>query len=112
MKRDGCIFRDHTMKGHTMYPEMQHTGFSGNQWGNMNWGHVMAHIEDVSNDDLIYVNVREFTHKEYKAEIDRCAEIIESHCTTGIDLTYWYDRENHLREMAAQLSQVMAYGGI
>lgn len=56
-------------------------------------------LEDIENDDLIYADVTRYTEQEYLDELARVLRVQGENVTTGVDLTYWYDRENHIREM-------------
>ena len=64
-------------------------------------------LADIDNDDLIYVEFARYTEQEYLDELARVLRIQGANVTTGLDLTYWYDRENHIREMR-RLQEVSA----
>ena len=59
-------------------------------------------LEDIDNDDLIYVDVRTFDNDAYMAEQERCNEVIELHATTGVDIGYWIDRATIIEDMRRQ----------
>jgi hypothetical protein len=64
-------------------------------------------LEDIDNDELIHVDVTRYTDDDYFWEGERILKIVEANVTTGLDLTYWYDRDNHIREMR-RLREVLA----
>jgi hypothetical protein len=57
-------------------------------------------IEEIENDELIYLDVDVFDNNTLLAEQERCQEVIDQHVMAGgIDLTYWYDRVNHIEQI-------------
>lgn len=57
-------------------------------------------LDEIENDDLIYVVVESVTVDALMAEQERCQEVIDLHVMAGgIDLTYWYDRVNHIEQI-------------
>lgn len=65
----------------------------------------MAHLtslDEIDNDELIYVQVTNYTTEEYMAEQERCNEVIELNATTGVDIGYWIDRATIIEDMRRQ----------
>lgn len=57
-------------------------------------------IEEIENDELIYLDVDVFDNETLLREQERCQEVIDQHVMAGgIDLTYWYDRVNHIEQV-------------
>ncbi len=57
-------------------------------------------IDEIENDELIYLDVDVFDNEALLAEQERCQEVIDQHVMAGgIDLTYWYDRVNHIEQI-------------
>ena len=64
-------------------------------------------LDEIDNDELIHVAVTDYAEEEYLAELARVLRVQGENVMTGIDLTYWHDRENHIREM-----RTMAFPGV
>lgn len=56
-------------------------------------------LDEITNDNLIHVDVMAYRQDEYLNELARVLRVIGANVMTGIDLEYWHDRENHIREM-------------
>jgi len=67
-------------------------------------------LADIDNDGLIYEDVTNHTDDEYLEELARVLRVIGANVTTGIDLTYWHDRENSIREMRHMREVVITVG--
>ena len=63
-----------------------------------NYGCPQA-LDEIENDDLIYVVVESVTVDALMAEQERCQEVIDLHAMTGDDLSYWFDRVHLIEQM-------------
>lgn len=63
---------------------------------------TMASLDEIDNDNLIYIDVRNYDDDAYMAEQERCNEVIEMNATTGVDISYWIDRATIIEDMRRQ----------
>lgn len=68
----------------------------------MKWTHnydCPQALDEIENDNLIYVVVETVTDEALLREQERCQEVIDQHVMTGDDLTYWFDRVTQVEAM-------------
>ncbi len=57
-------------------------------------------LDEVTNEELLYLDVEAFSTEALMAEQERCQEVIDLNSMAGgIDLTYWFDRVNHIEQI-------------